>query len=445
MGTLEKDLGTLVRRRAGFKSRVIIALDQLQQVSDDDLTEELLEHRQNAIRVYLDKIEETNVEILEVYIVYGIEDTDQRKIGEIQSQVDYSDDVSDKLAQVANRLKDKVKPSVPTASHTSAVKLPQLKCDTFDGLSTDKLQFNNCIDACGQLSDSSKLTYLRSYLSGFAFRVISHLSISDDNYKLASDLLKKEFLDEDYIVDETFKLLLSKAPKNDPSFMDVRSYINDCRSMVQELKLYKVDLLEKNSAGCKLLSHIIFSKLPPSIKKELVHKVDNNYPSISDLFNHYSEIIKTLMRTSSIRRETNGDKKDSNSLKSKNFAANGKDKKEQKLAFGFKAATLENFNTSTSEKKDVAKSDSKFCKFCNVSGPNMSSCNVFKTHEARKKRCVELKLCVLCSSVKHTSDKCPGKLNMMSFPCFHCKELTHISALCPSIEVKKLLQTFVLM
>ena len=76
MGTLEKDLGTMVRGWAGFKSRVTISLGQLQQVSDDDLTEELLEHRQNAIRVYLAKIEETNVEILEVYIVYGIEDTD---------------------------------------------------------------------------------------------------------------------------------------------------------------------------------------------------------------------------------------------------------------------------------------------------------------------------------------------------------------------------------
>ena len=447
MGTLEKDLETLVRRRAGFKSRVTISLNELQKVKDDDLTEELFDRRQSAIQVYLDKIEETNIEILEVYIIHGVGDADQRKIDEIQDQVVYSDEVNDKLARVAKRLKDKVKPPVPVLSNVSAVKLPQLKCDTFDGMSTDKLQFknfllqfNNCIDACGQLSDSSKLTYLRSYLSGFAFRVISHLSISDDNYKLALDLLKKEFLDEDYIVDETFKLLLSKIPKFDPSFMDVRSYINECRSMVQELKLYKVDLMEKDSAGCKLLSHIIFSKLPPSIKKELVHKVNNNYPTISDLFDHYSEIIKTLMRTSSMRREKYGDKKEGNSGKSRTFTGYGKNKKEHKPAFGFKGvkqATLENFSTSASEKKDGSKTESKFCKFCNVLGHNMSNCSVFKGHEARKKRCLELKLCVSCSSVKHTSDKCPGKLNKMSFPCYHCKELTHISALCPSVGSKE--------
>ena len=177
--------------------------------------------------------------------------------------------VNDKLAQVAKRLKDRAKSSIPLANSASVVKLPQLKCDTFDGRSNDKLefknfllQFNNCIDACGQLSGSSKLTYLRSYLVGFAFRVISHLSISDENYDVAIKLLKEEFLDEEFIVDETFKQLLNKVPKYDPNFVDVRTYINECRSMIHELKLYKVDLLEVGTAGCKLLSHIIFSKLP---------------------------------------------------------------------------------------------------------------------------------------------------------------------------------------
>ena len=163
---------------------------------------------------------------------------------------------------------------LPSVGNASAVKLPQLKCDTFDGHSTDKLefknfllQFNNCIDACGQLTGSSKLTYLRSYLSGFAFRVISHLSISDANYDVAIKLLKDEFLDEAFIVDETFMQLLSRVPKYDPTFLDVRTYINECRSMIHELKLYKVDLLENDSFGCKLLIHNIFPNLTPVIKR----------------------------------------------------------------------------------------------------------------------------------------------------------------------------------
>ena len=440
---LEKDTETLVKRRGGFKSRVTISLNQLQALPDDDLTQERFDRRQDAIKVYLDKIEEVNIEILEIFILHQVPDTDQRKVAEIKNQVDYSDEVSDKLAVVAKRLRDKVKPApLPSVGNASAVKLPQLKCDTFDGHSTDKLefknfllQFNNCIDACGQLTGSSKLTYLRSYLSGFAFRVISHLSISDANYDVAIKLLKDEFLDEAFIVDETFMQLLSRVPKYDPTFLDVRTYINECRSMIHELKLYKVDLLEAGSAGCKLLSHIIFSKLPPSIKRELVHKVDNNYPSIGDLFDHYNDIVKTLIRTSSMRKEVTSDKKD-------NFKpAKTGSKVFKKGTFGFKgvkpAATLENFSTSE-EKKDVKSNGSnKFCKFCNVIGHNMSSCTVYKTHESRKKRCGELKICQSCSSAKHDSDKCPGKLNKMSFPCFYCKQLSHISALCPSVASKE--------
>ena len=61
------------------------------------------------------------------------------------------------------------------------------------------------------------------------------------------------------------KLLISKSPKSDLFFTDVRCFINDCRSMLHELKIRGVDLLDGGSAGCKLMSHIIFSKLPPSV------------------------------------------------------------------------------------------------------------------------------------------------------------------------------------
>ena len=106
-------------------------------------------------------------------------------------------------------------------------------------------------------------------MKGYAFRVISHLSVSDDNYSVALKLLKEEFLDEEYIVDETFKLLISKSPKFDLSFTDVRCFINDCRSMLHELKVYGVDLLDGGTAGCKLMSHIIFSKLPHQLRGNL--------------------------------------------------------------------------------------------------------------------------------------------------------------------------------
>ena len=238
-------------------------------------------------------------------------------------------------------------------------------------------------------------------MTGSAFRVISHLSVSDDNYDVALKLLKEEFLDEEYIVDETFKLLLSKSPKFDNTFTDVRCYINDCRSMIHELKLYGVDLLENGSAGCKLMSHIIFSKLPPSVRRELVHKVDSNYPSITQLFEQYNDILKTLIRTSSAKKDFSEKKDNTNAngskAKTENRSFKRQEKKTEKASKSHNdkpASTLENFSTSSSpEKEETAKP--RYCKFCESQGHSMFGCTTYETHESRVKRCDGLKICQL--------------------------------------------------
>ena len=277
---IEKDLQHPVKRCAGFKSRVTIELKQLEEVPLANLSDESFLRRQESITSYLKKIKDINVEMLDLYVVYDVPDDDEKKLDEIKSQSEYAIEIGDRIAVIAKRLHDRDNPP-PTSSGVlgskeSSVKLPRLECGKFDGESEDKMafktflqQFHNCINIAGQLSNSSKLIYLRSYLTGYAFRVISHLSMSDDNHDVALKLLKEEFLDEEYIVDETFKLLLSKSPKFNHSFTDVRCYINDCRSMIHELKLYGADLLEDGSAGCKLMSHIIFSKLPPLLGESL--------------------------------------------------------------------------------------------------------------------------------------------------------------------------------
>ena len=100
------------------------------------------------------------------------------------------------------------------------------------------IQFSNCIDTCGTLSNANKLTYLHSYLSGYELKIISHLSVTDDNYDGAFSLLKEEFLDIPYIVDESFKTLLSCSPSFDTAFDGLRTYVNECRAIIHDLKQY---------------------------------------------------------------------------------------------------------------------------------------------------------------------------------------------------------------
>ena len=206
-------------------------------------------------------------------------------------------------------------------------------------------------------------------------------------------------------------------------------------------------MLDVDSAGCKLLSHIVFSKLPASIKRELVHKVNNNYPFVEELFDNYKEIIQTLIRTSNPKNTVKFEKKES-SIKPKGVTQNpNKPQVKSKPTEKTPPSTLENFSISV-EAKTAQKShnssqpnltsgdsnnkgNSRYCKFCNTFVHSMLQCTKFEKVAERQKRCISLGLCALCTSSKHDAEKCPGKDFKFSFSCNNCKKNAHITALCP--------------
>ena len=165
------------------------------------------------------------------------------------------------------------------------------------------------------------------------------------------------------------------------------------------------------------MSHIIFAKLPNAFKRELIHKVDKNYPTINDILDNFSDIVKTLKRTTS-------------------YYAKGEVIKKEKSKFKPKESpsALQNFKTGTTA---LSYNNSKTympkpCKFCNSSNHTMFKCDKYDTYDKRLEQCDVLKLCNLCSSPKHLADKCVGNEGKLDFKCFKCKKQTHITALCPS-------------
>ena len=190
-------------------------------------------------------------------------------------------------------------------------KPPSLECVQFSGREQDKFafhnflnQFNNVIGSRKSLSKSAKQSYLYSYLRGYALKLVSHLVISDTNYETALQMLKDEFLDIPYIKDETLKNLYKASPSSDcdNSFSNVKLYINEIRAYLYELKVYNVDFLEEGTAGNLFVSHLVFNKLPGIVKKEFIHTVGNNYPTINQVIDHYREVIQTLCATMPVKR-----------------------------------------------------------------------------------------------------------------------------------------------
>ena len=282
MSTPDEKIATLVKKRAGFNSNITVCMKNLKELDVDDPNIHF-KARKGTILSYLQNVQKVDESIIEVYD-QDDESVKDRKLAEITSQIEHDNSVRDELTLTERRIDVSLPAnSNPPLQPPMAVKIPKLECKIFDGTSKDNFltKFSNCTDACGTLSSANKLTYLRSYLSGYTLKIISHISVTDDNYDVAFSLLRTEFLDIPYIVDEYFKTVLSSSPSFDTAFDGLRAYINECRAIIHDLKQYDIDLMEEDTARCKLLGHIIFSELPTSIKRELVYKVDDNYPSLN--------------------------------------------------------------------------------------------------------------------------------------------------------------------
>ena len=106
---------------------------------------------------------------------------------------------------------------------------PRLQCPKSSGRMSNKFefknllaQFYNCVSSVS--SDKSKLSLLKSYLTGYAAQLISHLTLEEDNYEVAIKLLTEEYLDIPLIVDEIFKQLLNASSKYDANFINVKHH-----------------------------------------------------------------------------------------------------------------------------------------------------------------------------------------------------------------------------
>ena len=185
---------TLTKKYAGVKSCVTITFKNLDELKNEGkLTRDLFQRQQKVIEKYVSDIEDLDGQIIDIFGELNTGEDDANRVAEITKQVDFQSDVCMKLSSLATCFPDKEDDNTPADDKSDLlgdvkVKLPPLKCVSFSGKTVDKLefknfllQFHNCIDAAGKLSKSAKLTYLRSYLTDYAFKVISHLSITDSN------------------------------------------------------------------------------------------------------------------------------------------------------------------------------------------------------------------------------------------------------------------------
>jgi hypothetical protein len=451
----------IVRKRAGIKRQITILLSKLE---DATLSSAFVSQQISFIREKLSVIGGFDNDVTEIYDEFELnEKNNQYYERKITEDVDYLFSMDLKLMDLQDPC-----PSVPSESPTNLIspeqsslitelgkilqtnraKVHEIRIQTFSGSQDDVLQFNDFLHQFDDLigsrddmySNSAKLIYLKSYLKGSALDIIKHLSNEDINYPIAIKFLKKEYLDTNTVVDKHLYTITKLTPPSESDFDGLRKFFNTARTSVYELKNFGYNALEPKSLGSKLVSFILWEKLPSNFKSKLSFQLQTDYPSTSDLLDNYSDIIRSLQKTSS---------KESKALKSQTiqkvnvpFTTGSYQKK---FVSQQSPATLQNFQTQNRpdvkpriKSSSIVNSNKSFninkpCKLCNENH-SMIKCKVFPTSDSRIDRLNQLKLCTACTG-KHNESECPAAKTGLSYPCAKCGSPAHITAVCKTSKV----------
>ena len=298
-----------------------------------------------------------------------------------------------------------------------------IDCPKFKGDESDRLAFKNWYESIDVIvksrhrwSEEYKLFFLKDKVIGNAAAFIAHIDPGPNAYDTCIAILKEQYLNVDYIIDEYFKKLLSDKPEYDLSYMKSRNFIANTRNHLHNLKThYGVDLLYETHNAHKLLSHIIFSKFSIELRQAFKWELKTEYPTFAQILESYCRVTNHL---SNFKADKALQQSKSSERKSQ-YKSTNNDK------FGF------NFNTQLIP-------FTLHCRFCVQDGHNSNDCNVYATYQQRISKCKELKLCTQCTSPKHSpgpscpaSKKGPGGLYKF---CKYCNSDKHVAALC---NVKK--------
>ena len=306
--------------RKGFKTWITYYLNGLSSLkASNSLTRAHLENHKVLIKDLIDKVLDTDIKIVKLYLINNISASEHLAIPNraIDAKVTY-DFILDAQTKLINystlfptsTLSGSVEPittlnDILKVFANKQVSGIELDYPVFDSDKSDKFafkdwfdQFKAVMEIWPKCEDKLKLSYLKTKLEGNAKTYIASLEQTNTNYKEALSILKTRYHDKQYIIDELFKDLLNERPGYEPEYEKTILYLARTQARLADLKTsYKVDLLAEESAGYKLVSHIVFNKLSPELQKLIILEVNSNYPTLTQIFDNYDHIIKMLVKT----------------------------------------------------------------------------------------------------------------------------------------------------
>ena len=253
----------------GHRAHVSKLLKRVSEVAPDD--EEQIELLRISLKGKLSVLEDLDKSILEL-----VEE------GNIDKEIEESEGIKDeiqlnllKLDSLLKELKTPSQPSEPspvstssqaTGSMSHSTKLPKLVLKKFSG---DPKTWQEWWDSFkvavheNGISDVEKFNHLRSLVEGAAYATIAGLSLTEENYKTAIDLLQERFAQKQIIINSHMDAMLKlNSVSTMADIKKIRQIYDQVEIHVRGLQAQGVDSAQYGT----LLIPIMMAKIPEDLR-----------------------------------------------------------------------------------------------------------------------------------------------------------------------------------
>lgn len=173
--------------------------------------------------------------------------------------------------ETKRQTKSKVENIPPPPPQQVNVRLPKLELKTFTGEPLEWVSFinlfNSSIHENTTLSAVIKFQYLLSVISGEPLNLVKSLPISENNYKVAYDLLKSRYHSPRRLVTLHINKIL-ELPSINYRPTPMRLFVNAYNENMQALKALGTDIERKNP----LLATILLKRMDDDLRKRFEHE-----------------------------------------------------------------------------------------------------------------------------------------------------------------------------
>jgi hypothetical protein len=266
------------------------------------------------------------------------------------------------------------------------IQLPVYSLPTFSGCYKDWLSFSDQFKSVihDKLDSCKKFHYLRSCLKGEAVKTVESLSVSNNNYQIAWDLLERRYANERLVAQEHVYAILKFPVIAKASHTHLRELIDMLNTNMEALKMLKVPV----DSWDAIIVPIITEKLDFHSKREWQSKVDASIPKYKDFLLFLEKRHQTL---------------ESLFLTNKLVVTNVQPSKSKS-------------NSYSSTSNNQSSNKSKFCNVCKKPNHYTNQCITLLKLDLneRLKLIQQLKLCQNCFKDNHIAVNCKSN--------FKCKE-----------------------